>query len=331
MDRHTIRITRTVLRVAVAASIAVASAGVFAQAFPNKPIRWIVGYPAGSGLDFVTRVVAEPMSKTLGQPIVVDNRTGAAGAIAAAAVAGSPADGYSVLTTDMGTYALNPHLYSKLSYDSRRDLKMVGMMVNIPFVLFVPVTLNVNSVADLIAYVKSKPPGSVNFASSGLGTVHQLNMELLMRKAGIQMTHVPYKGSPAAIADLITGQVSAFFVGPNDGMPHVRAGKLRVLATVTPRRLDILPDVPTLAESGLETGISVWLGVSVPAATPQAAIDRLAQSLNDAMRIPELAQRLTSLGFVVADRTPPKQTDDFAQAEHERWGKLLRSLNIKLD
>ena len=325
------RILRTLFHAAAGAAFAAASAGAFAQAFPNKPIRWLVGYPAGSGLDFVSRVVAEQMTKTLGQPIVVDNRTGAAGAIAATAVVQSPADGYTVLCTDMGTYALNPHLYSKLSYESKRDLKMVGMMVNIPFVLFVPVTLNINNVGELISYVKSKPPGSVNFASSGLGTVHQLNMELLMRKAGIQMTHVPYKGSPAAMADLITGQVSAFFVGPNDGMPHVKAGKLKVLATVTPRRLDILPDVPTLAESGLETGISVWLGVSVPAATPQPAIDRLGQSLNDAMRIPELAQRLTSLGFVVADRTQPKQTDDFTQSEYDRWGKLVSSLNIKLD
>lgn len=324
-------ICKKLLLAITAAALAAGSVAAFAQAFPNKPIRWLVGYPAGSGLDLVSRVVAEQMVKTLGQPIVVDNRTGAAGAIAAAAVASSPADGYTLLCTDMGSYALNPHLYSKLAYDSKRDLKMVGMMVNIPFVLFVPVTLNLNSVGEFITYVKARPPGSVNFASSGLGTVHQLNMELLMRKAGIQMTHVPYKGSPAAMADLITGQVSAFFVGPNDGMPHVKAGKLKVLATVTPRRLDILPDVPTLAESGLETGISVWLGVSVPAATPPPVIDRLGQSVNDAMRVPELAQRLSSLGFVVPERTSPRQTDDFAQAEYDRWGKLVSSLNIKLD
>ena len=325
------RIVRTCFLAAAGAAFAAASACSFAQAFPNKPIRWIVGYPAGSGLDFVTRVVAEQMVKTLGQPIVVDNRTGAAGAIAATAVATAPADGYTVLTTDMGTYSLNPHMYSKLAYDSRRDLRMVGMMVNIPFVLFVPVSLNLNTVGDLVAYVKSRPPGSVNFASSGLGSAHQLNMELLMRKAGIQMTHVPYKGSPAALADLITGQVSAFFVGPNDGMPHVKAGKLKVLGTVTPQRLSILPDVPTLAEAGYDAGFSVWLGASVPAATPAGAIDRLNQSLNDAMRLPELSNRLSGLGFVIADRSSAKQTDDFAQSEFERWGKFVSTLNIKLD
>lgn len=305
--------------------------GAVAQSYPTKPIRWVVGYPAGSGLDFVSRVVAEQMAKTLGQPIIVDNRPGAAGAIAAAHVAGSAGDGYTLMCIDLGTYALNPHLYSKLAYDSRRDLKLVGMMVNIPFVLFVPATLNVATVGEFVNFVKSRPTGTVNFASSGMGSAHQLNMELFMRKAGITMTHVPYKGSPPALADLMTGQVSAFFVGPNDGMPHVKAGKLRVLATVTPKRLESLPDVPTLAEAGYEAGFSVWLGVSVPAATPPAVLERLNQSLNDAMRLPELSKRLTDVGFVAAERTSSKQTDDFARSEYDRWGTFVRSLNIKLD
>ena len=310
---------------------ALLASSALAQVFPTKPIRWVVGYPAGSGLDLVARVAAEGMTKSLGQPIIVDNRVGATGAIAAAAVASAPADGYTMLCTDLGTYALNPHLYSKLAYDSKRDLKMVGMMVNIPFVLFVPVSLNVNTVGEFVSYVKARPPGSVNFASSGLGSAHQLNMELLMRKADIQMTHVPYKGSPPAMADLITGQVSAFFVGPNDGMPHVKSGKLKVLGTVTPQRLEIFPEVPTLAEAGFEAGFPVWLGVSVPAATPSAAIERLNESLNEALRQPDIAKRLTTVGFVMSERLSSKQAEDFARGEYDRWGSFVGALNIKLD
>jgi tripartite-type tricarboxylate transporter receptor subunit TctC len=301
------------------------------QSFPSKPIRWFVGYPAGSGLDFITRAVAEPMSRSLGQPILVENRTGASGAIAATAVAGSPADGYSLLSTDVGTYALNPHLFSKLPYNSKRDLQVVGFLVNIPFVMFVPASLPVNTVPEFVAWVRSQPPGKVNFASSGLGTVHQMNMEMLARKANLQMTHVPYKGSTAAFPDVISGQVSAFFVGPNDGMPFVKAGKLKILATATPKRLEILPDVPTLAESGYDTGYAAWLAVSTVAGTPQAVIERLNQAVNDAMRLPEVSKRFTDLGFIVFDRESSRQADDFAKAQHDEWGTILRSFNIRLD
>jgi tripartite-type tricarboxylate transporter receptor subunit TctC len=302
-----------------------------AQPFPNKPIRWFVGYPAGSGLDFITRAVTEPMSRSLGQPIVVENRTGASGAIAATAVATSAPDGYTVLSTDLGTYAMNPHLFSKLPYDSKRDLRVVGMLVNIPFVMFVPASLPARTVPEFVAWVKSQPPGKVNFASSGLGTVHQMNMEIFARKAGMQMTHVPYKGSTAAFPDVISGQVSAFFVGPNDGMPFVKAGKLRILATATPKRLEILPDVPTLAESGYDTGYGAWLAVSVPVATPTPVVERLNQAVNDAMRLPEVSRRFTELGFIVFDRDSSRQVDDFAKAQYDEWGTILRSFNIRID
>jgi tripartite-type tricarboxylate transporter receptor subunit TctC len=315
----------------VVVSLAMGFAAQAQQSFPSKPIRWFVGYPAGSGLDFITRAVTEPMSRSLGQPIVVENRTGASGAIAATAVTSSAPDGYTVLSTDLGTYALNPHLFSKLPYDSKRDLKVVGMLVNIPFVMFVPASMPARNVPEFVAWVKSQPPGKVNFASSGLGTVHQMNMEILARKAGLQMTHVPYKGSTAAFPDVISGQVSAFFVGPNDGMPFVKAGKLRILATATPKRLELLPDVPTLAESGYDTGYSAWLGVSVPAGTPAPVVERLNQAVNEAMRLPEVSRRFTELGFIVFDRESSRQVDDFAKAQYDEWGTIVRSFNIRLD
>lgn len=322
---------RTFLLAAAGLALAAGSVAALAQSFPGKPLRWLVGLPAGSGVDFVTRVVAEPMAKSLGQPIVVENRPGASSAIAAGLVAGSPPDGYTLVSLTANSYAMNPHLFSKLAYNSRRDFRMVGMMVDIPFVMFIPATLSVNTVAEFVNWVKSQPSGKVNFASSGLGSLHQMNMEMFARKANLQMTHVPYKGSPPAFVDLISGQVSAFMVGPNDGMPLVKAGKVKILATATPRRLEILPDVPTLTELGYETGYAAWLGVATVAGSPPAAIERLNQALNEAMRLPELSRRLTDLGFVVAERGTSKQVEDFARSEYDKWGTILHSFNIKLD
>jgi tripartite-type tricarboxylate transporter receptor subunit TctC len=186
-------------------------------------------------------------------------------------------------------------------------------------------------VGEFVSWVKSQPPGKVNFASSGLGSLHQMNMEMFARKAGLQMTHVPYKGSPPAFNDLMSGEVSAFMVGPNDGMPFVKAGKLKILATVTSKRLDILPDVPTLTESGYETGYPAWVGVSTVAGTPPAAVERLNQAVNEAMRQPELSKRLSDLGFIVFDRGSSRQAEEFARGQHDEWGTIVRSLNIRLD
>lgn len=302
-----------------------------AQTFPNKPMRWLVGYPAGSGLDLLSRLVAEPMSKSLGQPIVVDNRVGASGAVAASALAAAPPDGHTLLSADIGTYAMNPHLFSKLAYEPRRDIRVVGTMISIPLVLFVPSSMGVNNVAEFVQWVRSQPPGKVNFASSGLGSLHQMNMEMFARKAGLQMTHVPYKGSTAAFPDVISGQVSAFMVGPNDGMPFVKAGKLKIIAVAMPRRLDILPEVPTLLESGYETGYPGWIVLGTVGGSPNAAVERLNQALNDTMRQPDLVKRLSDVGFIMSERLGSRQADDFARAQYEEWGTILRSFNIKLD
>lgn len=322
---------RLTLKRTLGTAVAMAALPSLAQTFPTKPIRWIVGYPPGSGLDFVARVVAEGMSKDLGQPVVVDNKAGAAGAIAAAALAAAPSDGYSLLSVDMGAYSLNPHLYTKLAYDPRRDFAMTGMMVTLPMVMFVPVSLGVSTVAEFVAYVKSKPEKSVNFASSGMGNPVHLTMEMFQRKAGLNMVHVPYKGSPPAVADLAAGLVSAMFVDPSTAMPFVQSGKLRVIGTNTLARLPTLPDVPTLKESGYDVFFPVWLAMAMSASTPKPLVERINHSLNETMKTPQVSKRLSDAGFIVGERMSAQQTEQFARSEYQNWGKTLAPMNIKLE
>lgn len=302
-----------------------------AQQFPNKPIKWIVGSTAGSGMDILARIVSDAMSKDLGQPILIDNRAGAAGAIAATALASSPADGYTILHVDMGTYSLNPHLYKKPGYDPLKDFTMTGMMVTMPMVLAVSSSLNVNTVGEFVSYVKAKPQGTVNFASSGTGNPTHMTMELFQRQAGIKMTHVPYRGSPLAVTDIATGQVAAMFLDPNTPAPFVQSGKLRILTTASPERVASIPNVPTIKEAGYDVSLPVWVGIAVPHGTPPAVVDRLNASLNLAMQNPQVTKKLNDAGFQVGERWSAKQTDDFARADYQQSAKNLTPLNLKLD
>lgn len=320
---------RTVVLSAVGI-IATASAPVLSETFLGKPIRWVVGYPPGSGLDFVSRTVAEPLARRLGQQIIIENRPGAAGAIAASSISQSPADGHTLLSVDMGAYTLNPHLYSKLAYDPRRDFQMVGYMVTIPMVLYVPSSLNIDTVAHFVKYVQANP-GKVSFGSSGMGNPTHLTMELFRQAAGLEMTHVPYRGSPMVFQDLITGRVQAFFTGPIDGMPHVRSGKLKVLATATPARIPSLPEIPTLREAGFDVGFPVWLGMAVAAATPGDIVSRINKALNEVMSQPDVIERLQESGYTVDKPMSPQEADAFAREEYERWGKTLAPMNIRLE
>jgi tripartite-type tricarboxylate transporter receptor subunit TctC len=301
------------------------------DAYPSKPIRWVVGYPAGSGMDAVARTVGEALGKSIGQPVIIDNKSGAAGALAAKEVAGAPGDGYTLLNVDMGTYTLNPHLYPKLPYDPRRDFKMVVPLVTLPMVLYVPASLPVNNVQEFVRYVKSQPAGSINFASSGMGNPVHLTMELFMRQAGISMTHVPYRGSPAAMQDLIGGQVLALFNDPNTGMPHVKSGKLKVLGVATPKRIEALTDVPTMGEQGFPVDLPVWVGLAVPTSTPQAVVERLNGAINDVMRSPDVATRMGAMGFTISPRGTSQQMDEFARKQLDALGVVLQPMNIKLE
>lgn len=326
------RFTRRRLVVAAAAGAAAAALSPLAraQASAAGTVRWVVGYQAGGGMDLVARVIGEAMSKPLGMPVVVDNRPGAAGGIAASHVAGSAADGQTVISLDLGTYALNPHLYQKLTYDPAKDFRMVGTLVTIPFVLFVNASLPVNNLKEFIAYVKTQPPGSMNYASTGLGNPTHLSMEVLQAEAGIRLTHVPYKGVPPALTDLMSGQVQAMFSDPNSTMPHVRSGRLKALAVAMPQRLAPYPDLPTLVESGYKVEVPVWVALGVPAATPSPAVTRLSEALAVALRDPEVVKRLSGVGFAITPRAPA-QADSFVKEQLAQWGAFLKPRNIRLD
>lgn len=315
---------------AAAAVVTVPFPAAYAQAYPAKPIRWVVGYSAGGGLDMVARLLGDSMSRQLGQPIVVENRPGAAGMIAASTAASAPPDGYTLISLDVGTYALNPNLYSKVPYNSARDFAIVGMQVTIPFILFVNAALPVNNLAEFIAYVKSKPAGTVNYASTGIGGPVHLAMELLQEKAKLAMTHVPYKGSPAALADIIGGQVQAGFNDPASAMQHVTAGKLKALAVAMPKRLDAFPELPTFVENGHDVQIQVWVALGTNAGTPRPVIDKLNEVLLAALRDPEIAKRLASVGFAISSPSVD-EASAFARKQLVDWEAFLKPRNIRLD
>lgn len=323
---------RTLVTGAIGAGVAVALPALAqTQNFPNKPIRWLVGSLAGGGMDLQTRIVADAMSKELGQPIIVENRAGAASAIAASALASSPADGYTLMSVDMGTYTLTPHLYDKLPYDPRRDFTMAGMVTIMPMMLVVSSSINVKTMPEFVAYVKSKPENSLNFASSGTGNPTHMAMELLLRKAGLKMTHVPYKGSPPAIADIAGGQITAMISDPNPPRPFVQTGRMRFIATVAPQRAPGYADVPTMKEAGFDLTLPVWVAIAVPKSTPRPVVDRINQSLIKAQGNQVVMQQLAAGGFILPESWSAKQTDDFAVAEYAQWGKTLAPMNIKLE
>src|SRR5271166_4588940 len=245
--------------------LAVIAAGAGAQTYPTKPIRLVVPFPAGGTTDILAREVGQRLSVSLGQSVIVDNRPGAAGNIGSELVAKSAPDGYTLLMATVGTHAINPSLYARMPYDHVKDFTPVVLVAGVPNVLEVTPSLPVYTVADLIKLAKEKP-GQINFASSGSGTSIHLSGELFKTMAGVDMTHVPYKGSAAAITDLIGGQVQVMFDNLPSSLPQIKAGKLRAIAVTSAQRAPALPDVPTIAESGLPGfEATSWFGVVAPA------------------------------------------------------------------
>lgn len=300
------------------------------QTYPSKPIRWVVGFSAGGGLDFVARLLGDSISKQLGQPVVVDNRPGAAGMIAANNAATSPPDGYTLVTLDVGAYALNPNLYKNVSYNPTRDFEIIGLQVTIPTVLCVNATLPVNNLAEFIAYVKSKPPGSVSYASTGVGGAGHVAMELLMDKAKLDMSHVPYKGIQAALVDVMGGQVQAVFGDPGSSMPLVKSGKLKALAVAMSKRLEAYPELPTFMDFGYDFQIPVWVALATTAGTPRPIIDRLNAALLTSLKDPEITKKLVAVGFSIS-LLSPDEANAFAKKQLADWTTFLKPRNIKLD
>lgn len=299
-------------------------------AYPERPIRWIVPFPAAGAMDNIARTLGEEMSQTLGQSIVVENRPGAGGNIGAELVARSPADGYTMLIVANGM-AVNPALYRKLSYDPIKDFAPVSLLAVVPNVLVAnKAKTSAKTVPEVIASAKSQP-GKYTYASAGNGTSIHLAGELFTSMAGVELLHVPYKGSGPAVTDLLGGQVDYMFDSITSAKPHIDAGKLTAIAVTTSKRSATLPNVPTVAEAGLPGyELSPWFAAFVPAGTPPAVVDSLNRAMVEALRKPSVQKRLAAIGAEPIGSTPAELKQHLAK-ETDKWGKLIRTRGIRAD
>jgi tripartite-type tricarboxylate transporter receptor subunit TctC len=301
-----------------------------AQGYPNRTIRLVVPFPAGGTTDILAREAAQKLTEVLGQAVVVDNRPGAAGNIGSDLVAKSAPDGYTLLMGTVGTHAINPSLYSKMPYDHVKDFAPVVLVAGVPNVLVVNPALPVKSVSDLIKLAKDKP-GQINFASSGSGTSIHLSGELFKTMAGVDMTHVPYKGSSPALTDLIGGQVQIMFDNLPSALPQIKAGRLRAIAVTSLKRASVLPDIPTINESGLPGfEASSWFGVLAPAGTPAPIVLRINAEVNQWLQSAVAREKLLSQGAEAAGGSP-EQFANHIRAETEKWAKVVKASGAKVD
>lgn len=301
-----------------------------AQAYPAKPVRLVVPFPAGGGSDNVGRVLAQKLSELLGQQVIVDNRAGAGGSIGTEAVVRSPPDGYTMVLASTSEIAVNPAIYSKLDYDTLKDLAPVAMVASSPMVLIVSPTLPVKTVGDFVALAKAKP-GQLNIASAGNGSFTHLSGELFRSMTGLTWTHVPYKGAPPAIGDLAGGRVDAMFSTMPAAMGSIKGGLVKAIAISSKTRMSTLPDVPTVIESGV-AGYEpeYWYGVFVPAATPQDIVAKLADAVTKAVQSPDVAANLVSQGASPATM-PSAQFAGYVKEEVVRWSKVVKDSGAKVD
>lgn len=306
------------------------SASVSAQEFPKgQTITIVVGFVPGGGTDTATRIVAKALSANLGQPVVVENRAGAGGVIATQAVANAKPDGTTLLLGTIGPMTVSPHLM-KMTIDPLKDLAPITMGVNFPNVLVVPPELKVNTLAELIAAAK-KEPGKLTYASTGVGSAAHLAGELFAQRAGVEMIHVPYKGGSAAMIDLLSGRIDAYYSTPTTSIQHVQANKLKALATTGLKRTDAMPDVPTMAESGFPGfNATNWYAFVAPGKTPAPILDRWNTEIVKVLNDPEVRAQLNKHGLI-PDPTTRQELADFMAKESATWKKVVIDRNIKLE
>ena len=310
-----------------ALALTAAAAGAGAQGFPSKPVKLVVPFSAGSGTDIVARTVGEFMAKGLGHAVVVENKPGAGGTIAAAQVAKGEADGHTVLVPSSG-HAVNPSIYPALSYDTLKDLTGVTPLVAMPNVLVVSPTRGWKNVADLLAAVRAKP-GALNYASAGVGSATHFNAEKFKLQAALDAVHVPFKGTPEAISDIIGGRSDWFFAPLSSALPLIRDGKLQALAVSTAKRSSLLPEVPTTVEAGVPgSDYTFWVAFVVPSATPAAAVQRLQQEAAKALAQPEMIERLAKIGAEPMVMTSA-DFNSFIRSEVEVAARVAKAANLK--
>ncbi|MGE6919923.1 Bug family tripartite tricarboxylate transporter substrate binding protein [Achromobacter kerstersii] len=310
-------------RVALAACLLPAAPATYAQSFPSKPITLVVPHSAGGTSDILARTVAAEAAKTLGQTIVIDNKGGANGTIAAKQVASSAPDGYTLLLATASTHGINPSLYSRISYDAVKDFTPVTLLATVPNVLVIGPNVKAANVQELITYIRGQGD-KTNMGSAGAGTPGHLAGEMFKSAAKLEFTHVPYKGGSPAITDLIGGQIDFMFTTIPGVLPHVKAGTLRALAVTSPERSPAMPDVPTMAESGLPGFQAVsWHGVVAPAGTPPDVVNKLNAALSGALAAPAVKQRLMEEG-AAASNLNTAAFGTFIQAEIAAWAKAVK-------
>ena len=308
------------LAVATTAFALAALAG--AQTFPSKPIRLISPYAAGGANDIVCRVIAEKLSEVMGQTVLVDNKPGAGSMVGSNILVKAPADGYTIMMADIA-HGANPALRKSMPYDTLKDFTPVVLVAELPTVLLVNPSVPANSIAELVAYAK-RNPGKLNYSSSGFGSTNHLAAEVFKDELGLDIVHVPYQGGGEAMNALLGGQVQMLFITLPASLPHIKAGKVRALALTGARRMDSLPDVPTVAETVLPGfDINLWIGVVAPAGTPPAVVDRINADFNKVLAMPSVKERITALGANIAGGTPA-QFDAFIRRELQRWAKTIK-------
>ncbi len=299
-----------------------------AQDFPTRPIKMVIAFPAGGPTDFVGRLLADKLKAVLGQPVIIENKAGANGAIGADAAARSTPDGYTLFLTTVGAVAITPNLRTDLPYDTLRDFAPISLVVNNTTVLVVRPDLPVSSAKDLAAMAKAKP-NTYAFASTGVGSMPHLALELFQTAAGVKFVHVPYRGAAPALTDLLGGQVTALFADAPVLMSQIEGGKLKPLGAASGRRNPMLPNVPTLAEQGFaDTQADNWYGLLAPAKTPPAVIAKLNQAVRTALSDADVRDKLIKSGAVPAP-TSPAEFGELLKGELARWGKIIREKGIK--
>lgn len=309
------------------AALALAASQALAQNYPTKPVRLIIAFTPGSSTDIIGRAVAAKLSEIWGQPVVAENRAGAGGSIGSAVMLREPPDGYTLLANS-SAHVANPSIYANLPYDTLKDFANIAPLAGGPNVLIVGTGLGWKSFADFIAAAKAKP-GALNFSSAGIGSGTHFNLEKLKLMAGIDVAHVPYKGTPEAIGDTIAGRVCCYFAPINAALPHVGGGKAVALAVTSAQRSPLLPNVPTIAESGVPGfDYTLWIGLWGPAAMPPALVGKINADVRKALGSPDLKERLTKLGTLPADMSA-QEFAQYVRREVEDTARVLKAAGIK--
>jgi tripartite-type tricarboxylate transporter receptor subunit TctC len=309
-------------------SIFVSAAGA-QEAYPSRPVRFILPFPPGGGTDILGRVISERLAASLGQPVVTENRGGAGGNVGAEAAAHSAPDGYTIVLV-APSLAISPSLYSKLNYDPVKDLAPISLVATVPNVMITNPSVEAKNLQEFIALARARP-GAMNFGSGGAGTSNHLAGELFNIVTGAKLVHVPYKGVNLAMQGVLAGEIQLVFIGIPAALPHIKAGKLRALALVAPQRSPALPEVPTAAEAGLKDfEVTTWYGVMTPAGTPRPIVSRLNAELVKIMHMPDVKERLAGMATDPLTSTP-EEFAAYLKQEIAKWGDVVRKANLKAD